>query len=443
VCAALLALAAGPARADSGRGSWAQVWADSEWKQRVALLGALDRRGDAAKLDLRWQPELSAPLPGGWRGTAIGRLLFDAVDELEPGVPRLGSYARGARPLTLGTRLELELRELYVDGELGPGQLRLGKQQVVWGKADGLRVLDVVDPQDFREFVLDDLENARIPLWTAALELPLAGGSLQLLWVPDTTVYELPERGGRFEFTSPRLIPRAPRGVPIRIASARRPRRALRDGDGGARYSAFVGGWDVTLNYLYHYDDQPVVEREYASIDGRPALRVFPAHYRLQTAGGSFSTAFADLTVRGEFAYTQGRRVSTRLARDLDGLVRTREFASVLALDWFGVSRGLLSAQLFHVWQPAPGRELIAERSRAIATFLARRSFLNERLQLEAMWLQGLRGDGRLLRGRIAYDLSDQLRVVLGIDLFSGSRRGLFGEFGAQDRITLGVEWSR
>ena len=43
------------------------------------------------------------------------------------------------------------LREAYVDTEVGDWDLRLGKQQVVWGTADGIKLLDIVNPTDFRE----------------------------------------------------------------------------------------------------------------------------------------------------------------------------------------------------------------------------------------------------------------------------------------------------
>ena len=42
------------------------------------------------------------------------------------------------------------LRELYVDTKLGDmWDLRLGKQQVVWGTADGMKLLDMINPTDY------------------------------------------------------------------------------------------------------------------------------------------------------------------------------------------------------------------------------------------------------------------------------------------------------
>jgi len=48
------------------------------------------------------------------------------------------------------------LRECYLDVLTDRLDLRLGKQQVVWGTADGERILDLVNPLDYREWTLKD-----------------------------------------------------------------------------------------------------------------------------------------------------------------------------------------------------------------------------------------------------------------------------------------------
>ncbi|MGD8956988.1 MAG: RNA polymerase-associated protein rapA [Chromatiaceae bacterium] len=57
------------------------------------------------------------------------------------------------------------LRELYMDTNVGDWDLRLGKQQVVWGTADGIKLLDIVNPTDYRELNQNAFEDSRIPVW--------------------------------------------------------------------------------------------------------------------------------------------------------------------------------------------------------------------------------------------------------------------------------------
>ncbi|RME63823.1 MAG: DUF1302 domain-containing protein, partial [Alphaproteobacteria bacterium] len=69
------------------------------------------------------------------------------------------------------------LREFYIDGAIPVGSsgqelgIRLGRQQIVWGRTDLFRVLDVINPVDFsRQNIYDELEDIRIPLWMLQLE---------------------------------------------------------------------------------------------------------------------------------------------------------------------------------------------------------------------------------------------------------------------------------
>lgn len=49
--------------------------------------------------------------------------------------------------------------------------LKLGKQQVVWGRTDLFRVLDVINPVDYsRNNIYDELQDIRIPMWIAQAE---------------------------------------------------------------------------------------------------------------------------------------------------------------------------------------------------------------------------------------------------------------------------------
>src|SRR5690606_8243682 len=105
-----------------------------------------------------------------------------------------------------------EIAEAYVDSDVDIGgqqwAMRTGKQQVAWGQADGFRVLDIINPQDLREFNLPDAEDYRIPLWMLNAQLALTGDqSLQLLLIPDLTFNEQASADSPFAITSPELAP--------------------------------------------------------------------------------------------------------------------------------------------------------------------------------------------------------------------------------------------
>jgi len=69
------------------------------------------------------------------------------------------------------------LRELYVDTTAGDWDLRIGKQQVVWGTADGIKLLDMMNPTDWREFNQNTMAESRIPVWMVNAEKYLDNGA--------------------------------------------------------------------------------------------------------------------------------------------------------------------------------------------------------------------------------------------------------------------------
>ena len=73
-------------------------------------------------------------------------------------------------------------REAYIDTSVGDLALRLGKQQVVWGTADGIKLLDIINPTDFREMAQNAMEDSRIPIWMINAEMNVGEtGNIQFI----------------------------------------------------------------------------------------------------------------------------------------------------------------------------------------------------------------------------------------------------------------------
>ena len=62
------------------------------------------------------------------------------------------------------------LREAYIDMQQGDWSIRAGKQQVVWGTADGMKLLDMINPTDYVEMAQNQMEDSRIPVWMVNAE---------------------------------------------------------------------------------------------------------------------------------------------------------------------------------------------------------------------------------------------------------------------------------
>ncbi len=74
------------------------------------------------------------------------------------------------------------LRELYFESTASDWFFRLGKQQVVWGTADGIKLLDIINPTDYRELNQNAMEDSRIPIWMVNAERSIGdNGNLQFI----------------------------------------------------------------------------------------------------------------------------------------------------------------------------------------------------------------------------------------------------------------------
>jgi hypothetical protein len=429
VAASILFAAAGQA---------ADVRSSVELRLNVAATQeSRDLQTAAVQLDL----EGGIAFDSGWSLTSIARVRGDREDRLEPGRPSQQERSDFNRRWLLGDRTEAELRELYLDGRVGSTFVRIGKQQIVWGQADGLRVLDVVNPFSFREFVWPDPEDRRIALWSLKSETPLGGATLQLLWIPDPTYDEIPEPDAAFAITTPLLIParsatQSTRPVPV--LPVRRPSNVIDGSDAGARVATFVGGWDLTLNYLYHYHDDPVPFIQLSAA----GANIAPSYERTRLLGMTFAKTFGSTTLRGELGHSTDRWFITTQAADPDRVFASDEAAFVVGLDNTMLDNLLVSMQYFESRVLDPSAGMTRSRTERQATFLLQRTFRNETIKFRTLWLHSLNRDDGGFQSRLSWQATQNTTLGFSLERFYGDRRGLFGEFRDASRAGVDVQWA-
>jgi len=387
----------------------------SEW-------GVLTKDGSTQKLQLLIEPEIETQVSDASNITTIARLRTDAKDNISP-----------------GDHSQAELREFYFDTGIGDSIVFAGKQQVVWGKSDGLKVLDIVNPQDFREFILDDFDQSRIPLWTLNAEIPINNITLQLLLIPDQTYHKFATADSSYGFTSPLIIPTTAANENIAITPAIEPDKLLQDADVGFRLSTFTHGWDLTFNYLYHYDDTPVLFRYISITTNGININIKPQYKRTHLVGGTFSNTFGNLTLRGEVGYLTDKYISTTETTDTDGVVKTGELKYVLGFDWYGFTDTLLSIQIFQTYLDNYKKGMIREQLNTQITFLFKQDYINQTVHAEILLLHDIDYEDGMARPKLTYEYSDEINFYAGADIFYGNKNGLFGQFEETDRIITGI----
>ncbi|MCU7854129.1 MAG: hypothetical protein KZQ79_00285, partial [Candidatus Thiodiazotropha sp. (ex Lucinoma borealis)] len=155
---------------------------------------------------------------------------------------------------------------------------------------------------------------------------------------------------------------------------------------------------------------------------------------------GTFSRALSNWVIRGEVGYFTDRYFITTASTDADGVGESPELSFVLGVDWTGLRETFISAQFFQSWLPDHDQGFMRRELDTSMTFLAKREFMNKILSAEVLWIANSRDGDGLVKPKVNYELEDNLTVWAGLDIFYGDKKGLFGQFDRNDRLSLGLE---
>jgi hypothetical protein len=215
-------------------------------------------------------------------------------------------FVKGSRqPGDNDTDWRLDVREAYLDVYefLSDNvDLRIGKQVIVWGKADKLNPTSNLCPDDLED-TLDFGEKLGVNAINASYYL--GDWMLNAVMVPVFTPARLPS-GDRAAMLAPPMMP--PPGVTLRnITTANvEPERTLDEtSQFGVRLSGMVGNYDVSFSYFYGRDDLPLASRvtltpvdQFGVMDAVVEL-TYP---RLHVIGADFAGSLRNVGVWGEAA---------------------------------------------------------------------------------------------------------------------------------------------
>ena len=100
----------------------------------------------------------------GWRVKVNAKAYYDAIYDIR-GTEKFSKQELDA------LKSEVELFDAYVEGSITESlDMKLGRQVVVWGRSDTLRVTDVLNPLDNRRPGMVDIEDLRLPVAMAKFD---------------------------------------------------------------------------------------------------------------------------------------------------------------------------------------------------------------------------------------------------------------------------------
>jgi len=332
-------------------------------------------------------------------------------------------------------RVNVVLRENYLDYSAGNWDFRLGRQHVVWGEMVGFFFADVVSARDMREFLLPDFDQLRTPQWAARAEYFADDYHAELLWIPVATYDDIGKPGGEFYPNQP-----VPPGFNVRYQQELRPERNAENMNYGLRLSTLKNGWDVSAFYYRSTDINQTFYREII-IAPTPTLVYQARHDRINQTGGTLAKDFGDVVLKGEAVYTRGRSFTTLNAMDSDGVTPQNTIDWAAGLDFTLPAESRLNVQIFQRQYFNYDSAIISDKRENGYSLLINTKIFNN-WEVQATFISSTNRTDWLFRPRVTWSFERNWRLLVGADVFKGPPTSLFGQYDQKDRVYSEVRYS-
>ena len=320
----------------------------------------------------------------------------------------------------------MDLREIYVDIYLDTIDIRVGKQQIMWGKADGVFITDVVSPKNLTEFLLPDFNEIRMGVNSLKLDYSSDNSTFELVWIPMFTPTKIPASDSIWGVKMD-----IPKGVTI-DKSKMKIDPSLENSEIFFKYSLLASAIDLEVMAGYMWDDDPTLHLNKAMVDGHPQMSIVPEYHRLGVMGGSFSKDIAGMFVlRGEIAYYYDKYFLLNTPDKVTGENTTqRDYIHyVVGIDATPFWDIYMSTQFIQRAILNYTDDIQNEDFDNTMTFLMRKTFLRETLDVELFAYYSITDGDALIKPKIAYKYTDELELSVGAYIFVGDSDGMFGQF--------------
>lgn len=313
---------------------------------------------------------------------------------------------------------KFDLREGYAEATFGLLDLRVGRQVVVWGRADKLNPTDSFATRDLTLLTTDDEEQR---LGTATLQATFNFGDFRLIsvWQPEwrRPGYPIPPLAGL-------------------VLQEQDPADSWQQF--GLKLDRSGGSVDWSISYASVYDRFPDLSVVGAGPGG---ATIGLAHNRIHVVGADLATTVGSVGLRAEAAYTR-----TKDDGGTDPTVKNATLYGVLGVEYSPLENLTVNVQYLyrHVFDFVAPASVADPNTQALALQLGLLSnqmqadqhgasirvgykLLHETLEPELAFVGYATGGGWLVRPKVTYALTDGIKLITGATFFGGPAQSFFG----------------
>ena len=321
---------------------------------------------------------------------------------------------------------DIDFHEAFIRGSLTKNfDIKVGRQIVVWGKSDNIRVTDILNPLDLRQPGMTDIEDLRLPVFMTRLDYYYSNVALSGFLIHERRFNRLPVFGSPYYY------------LPYDIDDDE-PSQRFDNMEVAVSLAATYPGFDISVYAADTYDNTP-----YLGKDGRMK---YP---RITMIGAALNKAYGNFLVKFETAYFDGIRLSALPSPNgfQDNSKKYTRFDFLGGIEYNGFKNTSISYEIADRWLKdydaaadlSEGNEHSLQHA-----FRISRTFYNEVVEVSAIVsLYGSKvDDGGFIRLQGQYDISDTIILTLGLVDYQSGPSFMLQDIGDNDLFFAKLEFS-
>lgn len=475
--------------------TWAYVYEGENSK--ISLAGYLEGRAvypfDRDSPEEDPSNELGLEFKAGFSSWFSSKLYIHAVDDGKVSTPGNNKLFLQYDRIYQDKTPFVNINEAYLDLYTGKVDFRLGIQKFAWGRLDEINPTDNLNTEDLTEGGTNDEVERKIGAPSLKINAYSDFANVEIGWVPVYIPYRLPEPDERWfpqVLKPPAVIKTGTAVGDVPVKTVYRdidiPPATIGNSELGVRISRYIEGWDVSCSYFSGYDIMPIMNapvdlivemKDPLALDysiGAEATMV-PQIHRMNVYGLDFSTIISSFTLRGEYAYFNGKYYNQKLDSVLAQHV-TKEKQNEIYREFnskYFASAGKERIQVFHIDTRIPYRkdsmkyglgidyiygdtsvsmQFIQEfiphydmdrpvyfnknGTDTLLTFLFKQFFLQNTMEFNLRAAYGAEFRDCIVKPSLKYNFTDTVQGTLGVLFISGKYDdSLFGQYRDNDEI--------
>lgn len=313
----------------------------------------------------------------------------------------------------------IDLREFYFELSTNSMDVWVGKQYIIWGVLEGIRVVDEINPQDFRELIMPDLLDYRIPLWSFRADIYAGSTTWEMIWIPDLRFHKPAPQGSEWEMLQEVTNTTYPDGSDPRNSEF-----------GLRMQTGFLGG-DIALSYFFTWDDFPVIFRK-AIMDGVSEPHFYPTFTRINMYGLTYQRPVSIGILKFEGVYVPDKYFGMPNDTDRDndgwldndGVLKKKHYRWALGYEFNYKGMDVVPAVTQWVIQDYE-QALIQDQYDTSLTLFLRKPLRKNSAVFELLVIRLLNMEETYMKPQIMFNLTDRFQVTLGGVFFDGAKSSL------------------